>query len=124
LTLNKKKERKKDGNIMVLVLHICSVSLNLSEKTVVNLIQPLLPDSDWPIIIIRLGGLLLVVSHLFAVSVSVLWVGFQKSGKELKLDVKIFWHRVKNIFGYSPQSKSTEVLPFGSRVLFVLHVIF
>jgi hypothetical protein len=34
--------------------------------------------SDWPIIIIRPGGLLLVVPCLFAVPVSVLWVGVAK----------------------------------------------
>jgi len=43
--------------------------------------------SDWPIIMIRPGGLLLVVSHLFLVPVSVLWVGLQKS-TQLNLDVK------------------------------------
>ncbi len=35
--------------------------------------------SDWPIIIIGPGGLLLVVAHLFAVPVSLLWVGLRKS---------------------------------------------
>jgi hypothetical protein len=35
--------------------------------------------SDWLIIIIGPGGLLLVVPHLFAVLVSVLWVGLQNS---------------------------------------------
>jgi len=35
--------------------------------------------SDWPIIMIAPGGLLLVVPHVFAVPVSVLWVGLQKS---------------------------------------------
>jgi hypothetical protein len=35
--------------------------------------------SDWPIISIRPGGLLLEVPHLFAVQVLVLWVGLQKS---------------------------------------------
>jgi hypothetical protein len=42
---------------------------------------------------IHQAGLLLVVSHLFAVSVSVVGVGLQKS-KELNLDVK-------NIFAVS-----------------------
>ncbi len=79
--MKKSQNMRVDENIIVLLLHILLRFLNLSEKTVVNLIRPLLPDSDWPIIIIGLGGLLLVVSHLFAVSVSVLWVGFQKSGK-------------------------------------------
>jgi hypothetical protein len=35
--------------------------------------------SDWPIIMIGAGRSLLVVPHLFAVPVSVLWVGLQKS---------------------------------------------
>jgi hypothetical protein len=35
--------------------------------------------SDLPIIMIGPGGLLLVVSHLFAIPASVLWVGLQKS---------------------------------------------
>jgi hypothetical protein len=35
--------------------------------------------SDWSIIMIGRGGLLLVISHLFAVPVLVSWVGFQKS---------------------------------------------
>jgi len=39
-----------------------------------------------PIILIGPGGLLLVVPHLFAVPVSVLWVGLTE--KKLKLDVK------------------------------------
>jgi hypothetical protein len=39
----------------------------------------LLSDSDWPIIIIGSGGLLLVVPHLFAVTVSDLWAVLQKS---------------------------------------------
>jgi hypothetical protein len=34
---------------------------------------------NWPIIMIGPGGLLLVVFHLFAVSVLVLWVGLEKS---------------------------------------------
>jgi hypothetical protein len=37
------------------------------------------PASDWPIIIIGLGGLLLVVAHLFAILALVLWVGLEKS---------------------------------------------
>jgi len=44
---------------------------------VINRIQLLLHVSDWPIIMIGPGGLLLVVPHLFAVPVSVLWVGLQ-----------------------------------------------
>jgi hypothetical protein len=36
------------------------------------MIRLVLGDSDWPIILIGPGGLLLVVPHLFAVPVSVL----------------------------------------------------
>ncbi len=39
----------------------------------------MLSVSDWPIIMIGPGGLLLVVPRLFAVRVSVLRVGLQKS---------------------------------------------
>jgi hypothetical protein len=39
----------------------------------------LLPISDWPIITIAWGGLLLVVSHLFAVPVLVWQVGLDES---------------------------------------------
>ncbi len=35
--------------------------------------------SDWPIIMISLGGMLLVVPHLFIVPDLVSWVGLQKS---------------------------------------------
>jgi hypothetical protein len=38
----------------------------------------MLPVSDWPIVMIGPSGLLLVVSHLFAVPVLVLWVGLEK----------------------------------------------
>jgi hypothetical protein len=38
----------------------------------------LLPVSDWPIKMIGQGGLLLVVSYLFAVPVLILWVGVEK----------------------------------------------
>jgi hypothetical protein len=48
------------------------------KKSVINTISPLFPVSDWPIIMIRPGGLLLVVSHLFAVSVSFVWVRLQE----------------------------------------------
>jgi hypothetical protein len=42
---------------------------------------------DWLDSLICPGGFLLVVSHLFAVPVLVLWVGLEKS-KELILDVR------------------------------------
>jgi hypothetical protein len=48
------------------------------------------------------GGLLLVVPHLFAIPISVLWggVGLQKC-KRTKLDVK-------NIFARSPTERTTD----------------
>jgi hypothetical protein len=51
------------------------------------MIQLLLPVSDRPTIMIGAGRLLLVVSHLFAVPVLILWVGLEKSIK-LNLDVR------------------------------------
>jgi len=47
---------------------------NTCQTRVINKIWLLLPVSDWPIILIGQSGLLLVVSHLFAVPVLVLWV--------------------------------------------------
>jgi hypothetical protein len=43
------------------------------------MIELLLCVSDWHMVIIGRGGSLLVVPHLFAVPVSVLWVRLQKS---------------------------------------------
>jgi hypothetical protein len=40
----------------------------------------MLSVSDWPVTVIDPVGLLLVVPHLFAVPVSVLWVGFCTRG--------------------------------------------
>ncbi len=57
------------------------------------MIQLLLSVSDWPIIMIRPGGLLLVVPHLFAVPVSVLWVGLAKE-YITKLGCEKYFHRV------------------------------
>jgi hypothetical protein len=48
----------------------------------------MLSVSDWPIIMIGPGGLLLVLHYLFAVPVSVLWAGLQKSKQLLHLDMK------------------------------------
>jgi hypothetical protein len=39
----------------------------------------MLPVSDWLDSLIGPGGLLLVVYHLFAVPILVLWVGLEKS---------------------------------------------
>jgi hypothetical protein len=39
------------------------------------------------------GGLLLVILHLFAVPVSVLWVGLQKSMYITKLGCEKYYHR-------------------------------
>jgi hypothetical protein len=47
---------------------------NTCQTRVINNIWLVLPLSDWPIIIIGSSGLLLVVSHLFAVPVLDLWV--------------------------------------------------
>jgi hypothetical protein len=52
---------------------------HLPEKSVVNMIWLLLPVFDWTIIVIGPGGLLLVVSHLFAVPVWVISVGWEKT---------------------------------------------
>jgi hypothetical protein len=73
---------------MVLLLHVWSDLLRLAkrrkqscapakkEKTIINVIcLLLLPVFDWPNIMIGPGGLLLVVSHLFAVPVKNLVVG-------------------------------------------------
>jgi hypothetical protein len=49
------------------------------KKSVINMNLLLLSVSDWPIIMIGPGGLLLVVHHLFSVLVTVVWVGLQKS---------------------------------------------
>jgi hypothetical protein len=48
------------------------------EKCVINLIWLMFPISDWSIIIIGPGGLQLVVSHLFAVPVLVVWEGLEQ----------------------------------------------
>jgi len=48
-------------------------------KTGLSVIWLLLPVFDWPTVMIDPGGLLLVVSHLFAVPVFVSWVGLEKS---------------------------------------------
>jgi hypothetical protein len=50
-----------------------------AAKSVLNMNLLLLSVSDWPIIMISPGGLLLVVPHLFSVLVTVVWVGLQKS---------------------------------------------
>ncbi len=47
-------------------------------KIVTNMIWLLLPVSDSSIIMFGTGGLLLVISHLFAVPASVLWAGLKK----------------------------------------------
>jgi hypothetical protein len=52
--------------------------VHLLEKIVMNLIW--LPPFvfDWPFVMVGLGGLLLVVPHLFAIPILVLWVGLEK----------------------------------------------
>jgi hypothetical protein len=59
----------------------CRAKPNTCQRRVINMIRLLLPVSDWPIIMIGPGGLLLVVFHLFAVRVLVLWVGLEKLNK-------------------------------------------
>ncbi len=54
-------------------------SQQLPEKSVINMLWLLIPVSDWPIIMIGPGGLVLVVSPLSAVPVLVSWVGLEKS---------------------------------------------
>ncbi len=50
-----------------------------AQKSVINMmIRLLLNVSDWPIKMIGPGGSPLVVPHLFAVPISVLWVRLQK----------------------------------------------
>ncbi len=60
---------------MVLAQNNCT-QFAPAEKSVMNMIWLLFSISDWPIIMIRPGGLLLVVvvpHHLFVVPVLVLW---------------------------------------------------
>ncbi len=65
-----------------------AVTLCTRRMSVIIMIWLLQSASGWPIIIvIGPSGSLLVVAHLFAVQVAVLWVGLQKS-KQLYLDVK------------------------------------
>jgi hypothetical protein len=58
----------------------------MPAKSVINMIRLLLPTSDWPIIRIGWGALLLVVSHL-VFTVPVLWAGLEK-GMYLNLAVR------------------------------------
>jgi len=51
-----------------------SKAVHMPEKSVINMIWLLLLVSNWPIIMIGPGGLLLMVSHLFAVPILVLRV--------------------------------------------------
>jgi hypothetical protein len=67
----------------------CKECNTFQKKGVINMIWLFLPVSDSPIIMIGpCGLLLLVVSHLFAISVSVLWVRLEK-GKKPKLGCEI-----------------------------------
>ncbi len=58
------------------------------------MVSLLLSVSDWPIIMIRPGGLLLVVPHIFAAPVSVSWVGLQNSIYLTRLGCEKYFHRV------------------------------
>jgi len=53
------------------------------EECDIYTISLLLPVSAWSIIMIGSGGLLLVVSHIFAIPVLVLWVRFGKKVNNL-----------------------------------------
>ncbi len=67
---------------MVLAQHNCALLLWLVKWAAVLYTcrnECKLSVSDWSIIMIGPGGLLLVVPQLFVVPVSVLWVGLQKS---------------------------------------------
>jgi hypothetical protein len=64
-----------------------------AQNNVINMIWILLSVYDWPIIMIDPSGLLLIISHLFAIRVSVFWVGLQKI-KSLNLDVKNIFARL------------------------------
>jgi hypothetical protein len=50
----------------------------MSQKSVINMICLLVTVSNWVIIMIGSGGLLLVVSHLFAAPGFNIWVWFEK----------------------------------------------
>jgi hypothetical protein len=77
-----------------LVSGTATVAVHLQKKSVINMIWLLVSVSDWPIILIRPGGLLLVVPHLFAVPVSVLSMGLQKSKYLYKLGCEEYFCRV------------------------------
>ncbi len=71
----------------------CTSSRALEESTIPSdTIEFLLPEYDRLDSLIALGGLLLVVSHLFAVSVLILWARLEKS-KELKLGYEVYFCR-------------------------------
>jgi hypothetical protein len=82
---------KKSQNMMVWLKKICFGAASLhnfamaskrrnndvhlqKKKSVINMISLLLSVCDWSIIMIGPGCSLLIVAHLFAVPVSVLWV--------------------------------------------------
>jgi hypothetical protein len=56
-----------------------SKASHLIEKSKISISCVLLPVSDWPIIMTAPGVLQLVISHIFAVPILVLWVGLEKS---------------------------------------------
>jgi len=83
-TVKLDQEQSKHAGLAQHKCKICSGWWNaqkhcaLAEKSAGNMIWLLLSVSDWPIVLIAPGGLLLVVPHLFAVPVSVLWWGCKK----------------------------------------------
>jgi hypothetical protein len=73
---------KKSQHMSVLAEHFCTVCWGWCEAQ-----QSLTPAVDWLDSLIGPRGLVLVVSHVFAVPVLVLWVELEKT-KKLNLDVK------------------------------------
>ncbi len=73
-----------------LVLLCASLILELKAPIFLLFKMILIPHVPSPIIIIGPGGLLLVVPHLYAIPVSVLWVGLHKSIR-INLDAKKYF---------------------------------
>jgi hypothetical protein len=71
----KSKHPDLSQQIFVLALHFCT---RCSESSLKSL-QSLTPAVDWLDSLIGRGGLLLVVSHLFALAILVLLAGLDKS---------------------------------------------
>jgi hypothetical protein len=68
---------------------------------------PKAPCVDWPNSLIRPGGFLLVVSHLFAVPVLVLWVGLKKE-YITKIEYEKYFCMITHILGTHSWRCSTK----------------